>query len=119
MTLCDWPASMSKSTPTRPGDAHRPTKVWNPVAEPQVNDPAAPPVETMYLMPAFERSGTFTDARVAPSTPAQFSLPHSPVANASVIVLSPAIVRSLARAVGEPETFVWMTFVFQFMLMLV
>ena len=47
MTCRDWPASMSKSMPTRCGVAHRPMKVSMPESLPQVNDPASPPVETM------------------------------------------------------------------------
>src|SRR5271155_945421 len=106
MTLCDCPASMSKSTPMRWGDAHRSMNVEKPELDAQVNEPAAPPVETMYWMPAFVRRGTFADAMAAPPTPAQFSLPHSPVAKASVMVLSPAVARSLASAAADPDTFV-------------
>ena len=40
----DWPTSMSKSTPIRFGEAQRSRKVANPASEPQVNEPAAPPV---------------------------------------------------------------------------
>ena len=69
--------------------------------------------------PACVSSGAFADAIAAPGTPPQFSLPHSPVANASVIVLAPLAVRSVASAVGAPLTLVVMTLVFQFMLMAV
>jgi hypothetical protein len=62
---------------------------------------------------------TFAEAIAFPSTPAQFSLPHSPVAKASVTVLPPFAVNSLGRAVAVPDTSVDATFVFQFMLMLV
>ena len=71
------------------------------------------------MTPAPARVDTFADAIAAPCTPAQFSLPHSPVANASVMVLPPAATRSLASGVAEPLTVVVMAFVFQFMLMLV
>ncbi len=43
MTLGDWPASMSKSTPIRPDDAQRFTKVVKPASLLQVKRPAAPP----------------------------------------------------------------------------
>src|SRR5271154_1056358 len=72
-----------------------------------------------YLTSMLVSSGTLADAMASPPTPAQFSLPHSPVANASVMVLSPAAVKSLARVAGPPDTLVWMTLVFQFILMLV
>src|SRR5271165_6940051 len=110
---------MSKSTPTRFDDIQRPMKVENPESEPQVKEPAAPPVEMTYFTPAPVRSDTLAEASAAPATPPQFSLPHSPVANARVIVLPPAAVRSLASPVADPETAVEITFVFQFMLMLV
>src|SRR4051794_17192053 len=119
ITLCDCPASMSKSTPMRPADAQRLMKVAKPASDPQVNEPAAPPVDRMYFTPACVSSGTLADAIAAPCTPPQFSLPHSPVAKASVMALPPAPVRSVASAVGEPPTLVVMTLVFQFMLMLV
>ena len=70
-------------------------------------------------MPAPLSSDTLAVAMAAPCTPPQFSLPHSPVAKASVMVLPPLAVRSVASAVGAPETLVEMTLVFQFMLMLV
>src|SRR5258708_4837876 len=110
---------MSKSTPTRPVEAQRPTNDWNPALDPQLNEPAAPPVETMYLIPALASAGRLEDAIFAPPTPAQFSFPHSPVANASVTVLWPAVVRSLARGTAVPDTLVCMALVFQFMLTLV
>ena len=47
MTACDWPASMSKSTPIRSGEAQRARNVAKPASEPQVNEPAAPPVDRM------------------------------------------------------------------------
>ena len=90
-----------------------------PVSEPQVNEPAAPPVERMYFTFDCMKSGTLAVAIAAPCTPPQFSLPHSPVAKASVTVLAPAPVRSTASVVGDPDTLVEMTLVFQFMLMLV
>src|ERR1700734_916725 len=101
MTLGVWPASMSKSTPTRPDDAHRTTNVVKPERDPHENDPSAPSRDTTYLTPALERSGTFVDAIVAPVAPPQFSLPHSPVAKANVMVLCPAAVRSLASGIEE------------------
>src|SRR5262249_24843868 len=52
LTSCDCPPSMSKSTPINPDVAQRVMKVSNPLSEPQVNEPAAPPVERMYLTPA-------------------------------------------------------------------
>ena len=58
-------------------------------------------------------------AIAAPATPPQFSLPHSPVANARVTVLPPAPLRLDPSGVAVPDTLVEMTFVFQFMLMLV
>src|SRR4051794_17614708 len=116
ITCCDWPASMSKSTPMSPDDAQRLMKDAKPESEPQVNEPAAPPVDKMYLTPACVSNGTLAEAIAAPCTPPQFSLPHSPVAKASVIVLPPAPVRSVASAVGAPPTLVVMTLVFQFML---
>jgi hypothetical protein len=100
--VCDWPASMSKSTPMSPDEAQRPMNVAKPASVPQVKEPAAPPVETMYLTPALVRSDTFAVAIAAPvATPAQFSLPHSPVANASVIVFA-AAAADVARERGRP-----------------
>ena len=64
-------------------------------------------------------AGAFAVAIAAPGTPPQFSLPHSPVANASVIVLPPARARSSTSGVRVPDTIVEMTLVFQSMLMLV
>ena len=58
MTACDCPASMSKSTPMSPDDAQRSMNVAMPASEPQVNEPAAPPVETMYFTPACASSGS-------------------------------------------------------------
>src|SRR5580704_13635871 len=101
---------MSKSTPIRPDEAQRSTKVENPESVPHVKEPAAPPVEMMYLMPEDESVGRFAVAIAAPCTPAQFSLPHSPVANASVIALPPAATRSLPRGVAEPLTVVVIAF---------
>jgi hypothetical protein len=54
---------------------------------------------------------------VAPDRPAQVSLPHSPVAKARVTALAPCLPSSVGSGVTVPETFVEMTFVFQFMLM--
>ena len=88
ITLCDWPASMSKSTPMRPDDAQRSMNVDMPESVPHVKLPAAPPVEMTYSTPACDRSDTFAEAIASPATPAQFSLPHSPVAKARVIVLA-------------------------------
>src|SRR6185295_11739315 len=119
ITACDWPPSMSKSTPIRPGVAQRPRKVSKPAFDPQVNEPAAPPVARMYLMPAALSCDAFAAAIAAPGTPPQLSLPHSPVANARVIVLLPFAGRSLTSGVAVPGTIVEMTLVFQFMLMLV
>src|SRR4051794_29875669 len=48
---CDWPASMSKSTPMRPDDAQRSRNVLKPASDPHVNVPAAPPVDRTYLRP--------------------------------------------------------------------
>src|SRR5207302_1197188 len=100
ITACDCPASMSKSTPMSPADAQRLMKVAKPASEPQVNEPAAPPVDRMYLTPAELSIATLADAIAAPCTPPQFSVPHSPVAKASVIALPPAEVRSVASDVG-------------------
>jgi hypothetical protein len=52
---------------------------------------------------------------VAPDTPAQFSLPHSPVAKARVMVLAPFATRSSVRDFALPDTFVDTTLVFQSM----
>src|SRR5690606_3085154 len=49
----------------------------------------------------------------------QFSLPHGPVANASVIVFAPFATMSSASGVRVPGTSVEIVFVFQSMLMLV
>jgi hypothetical protein len=73
----------------------------------------------MYFTPACASIDTFAVAIAAPCTPAQLSLPHSPVAKASVMAWPPLAGRSLASGVAEPDTSVVMTFVFQFMLMLV
>src|SRR5271170_512866 len=110
---------MSKSTPMRPEEAQRLMKVDIPESDPQVKEPAAPPVEMMYCTPEEESVGTLAVAIAAPCTPAQFSLPHSPVAKARVMVLPPADWRSLASGCAEPDTIVVMALVFQFMLMLV
>src|SRR5258706_12531839 len=83
------------------------------------NDPAAPPVDRTYLMPACVKSGTLTEARSAPLMPPQFSAPHSPVANQSDTVAFPPWVMSVANGARSPPTFVEIVFVFQFMLMLV
>src|SRR6185312_17563033 len=45
MTADDCPASMSKSTPRSPDEAQRWMKVVIPASDPQVKEPAAPPVE--------------------------------------------------------------------------
>ena len=119
MTPCDWPASMSKSTPMRPEDAQRSMNVDIPESEPHVKEPAAPPVEMMYFTPACASADALAEAMAAPGTPPQLSLPHSPVAKASEMVLPPLAGRSLASGVAEPDTIVVMTLVFQFMLMLV
>src|SRR3954451_18510621 len=105
--------------PMRFGDAQRSMNVFMPASDAQVNEPAAPPVDRMYFTLACMKSETLADAIAAPCTPPQFSLPHSPVAKASVTVLPPAPARSVPSAVGAPDTFVEMTLVFQFMLMLV
>ena len=100
MTLGDWPASMSKSTPMRPEDAQRFTNVEKPESDPHVEwSLRPPPVEmAMYFTPdGGERREALAEAIAAPCTPAQFSLPHSPVAKASVIALPPAAERSLVR----------------------
>src|SRR5260370_39918451 len=74
ITSCDWPASMSKSTPMSPDDIQRLTKVAKPASEPQVNEPPAPPVERMYLTPALASIDALAVAIAAPGTPPQFSL---------------------------------------------
>ena len=66
ITPGDWPASMSKSTPMSPEEAQRPTNVAKPASVPQVKEPAAPPVEMMYLTPDAASAGTFADAIAAP-----------------------------------------------------
>src|SRR3954464_15605672 len=105
--------------PMRFGEAQRSMNVFMPASDAQVNEPAAPPVDKMYFTLACVKSETLADAIAAPCTPPQFSVPHSPVARASVTVLPPAPARSVASCEGVPETLVEMTLVFQFMLMLV
>ena len=102
-----------------PDEAQRLRNVVIPASEPQVNEPAAPPVERMYFTPALWRRPTFAVAIAAPGTPPQFSLPHSPVAKASVTVLPPLAARSAAMPAREPDSIVEATLVFQSMLMLV
>src|ERR1700760_5098660 len=93
-----------------------------PAVEPQVKVPAWPPVETTYFRPAAWSWETFSDAKLAPGTPPQFSLPHDPVANASVSAGS--FGTSVDTRLPEPTTgmslpstadCIWS--VFQFMLM--
>src|SRR3569623_1310922 len=67
-------------------------------------------------MPRLASADAFACAIAAPGTPPLYSLPHSPVANASVIAWEPTLVRSSTSATREPGTVVEMTFVFQFML---
>ncbi len=55
-----------------------------PASEPQVNTPLAPPVEMMYFLPAPTHCDTFCATSAAGVTPAQFSEPHSPDANAQL-----------------------------------
>src|SRR6478735_10671315 len=63
-----------------------------------------------------ENDCAFADAIAAPGTPPQFSLPHSPVANASVIVFAWFATMSSTSGVRVPGTIVEITLVFQFML---
>ena len=86
----------------------------------QVNFPAAPPVETTYLIDVASRAATVPFLKASRAMPAQFSAPHSPVANARVTA------RELAGALAEitdtkvccePVTWVPASKVFQFMLM--
>ena len=81
---------------------------------PQVNTPAWPPVETMYFLPALMKGWMFP-AIPAGVIPAQFSLPHSPVAKAQVNTVSLAGMICVT-GVSVPVTEVLITLVFQFML---
>jgi hypothetical protein len=80
-------------------------------SEPQVKTPAWPPVEMMYFLPALTNWFTFWATSIAGVTPAQFSEPHSPEANAQVSTgcLAGMTVRTGTRV---PETIVeiWSTF---------
>ena len=78
-----------------------------------MNEPAAPPVETMYRFAAATKRGTLAAAMAAPPRPAQLSLPHSPVAKAQVTTESSAGSTS-SSGEGAPVTSVESTLVFQF-----
>jgi len=89
--------------------------VSKPASEPQVNEPAAPPVDRMYDFPMLTKLCTFAAATALACNPPQFSLPHSPVANAQVT--APRFVgMTVSRPCMLPVTAVLITFVFQFML---
>src|SRR3984885_8749706 len=93
-----------------------------PAAEVQVKVPASPPVETTYFRPAAWSCGTFSDAKLAPGTPPQFSLPQAPVANPSVIagILGTYVDITLPEpttGMALPSTADCIWSVFQFMLM--
>src|ERR1700722_4315811 len=110
--LC--PPSMSKSTPTMFAEMYVWMNVPKPASEPQVNPPSAPPVEMMYFFPALTKDCRFV-ATSAGVTPPQFSLPHSPVANARVSGVSP-VGTPCVTGVTVPGTDELMTLVFQFRL---
>src|ERR1043165_5792385 len=84
-------------------------------SEPQLNDPAAPPVEMMYFLPAATHFETLAATRLAGVTPAQFSEPHSPVANAQVSDLCLAGI-TLSTGDNTPVFLVDSSLVFQFRL---
>src|SRR6516225_391272 len=80
-------------------------------SEPQVNTPLAPPVETMYFLPALTHWFTFCATSADGVTPAQFSEPHSPDANAQV---SDACLAGMTLSTGErvpvTDVEIWSTF---------
>ena len=76
--------------------------------------PSAPPVEMMYFFPALTKDCKLV-ATSAGVTPPQFSLPHSPVANARVRVVSPVGITCVTGVI-VPVTDELMTLVFQFRL---
>jgi len=113
MTDDDWPFSMSKSTPTRFEEFQRLMKVDMPESLEQVKVPPAPPVEMMYFAPSETSLDLLAEAVAAPSAPLQFSLPHEPVAKASVTVVAPRALMSVPMSRVEPETLVRITLLFQ------
>ena len=80
-------------------------------SEPQVNTPLAPPVEMMYFLPALTHWFTFCATSAAGVTPAQFSQPHSPDANAQVsdVCLAGMALRTGVR-VPVTDVEIWSTF---------
>lgn len=74
-----------------------------------MNAPAAPPVETMYLMPADANGSTVPVLKEARAMPAQFSEPQAPVAKARVTAredVGMLAVSTVDRGVNVPVTLV-------------
>ena len=79
-----------------------------------MNTPLAPPVEMMYFFPA-ARNALMLLATPAGVTPAQVSLPHSPLAKAQVSAETPLVMTWVMGSI-EPVTPDRMVLVFQSML---
>ena len=85
------------------------TNATNDAGDAHVNAPAAPPVDTIYLMPAAASGSTVPVLKAPRAMPAQFSEPQAPVANARVTAREDAgmlAVRTVERGVSVPVTFV-------------
>lgn len=79
---------------------------------PQVNDPPAPPVEMMYLMPALAQALTFALMKAETWYEPQASDVHDPPAKAHVTVVIPVPASADSRFVCDPVIDVLMAFVF-------